>query len=416
MNYIKRDIEKKFRELSAQFPVTLLTGPRQTGKSTMLAHLFPKYRYMTFDDSSLRLSAKKDPAVFVEALETPVIIDEIQYAPEILPYIKIHVDRNRKNGMFILTGSQVFNVMAGVTESLAGRTCLFEMLPFSFNELSGKKTTSIPKDILSCFKQIMRGFYPVPNTEKTDANAFYGSYLSLYIERDVRQVQNIKDISAFEAFMQILAGRAGNLLNIADLAQNCGIAQATCKTWLSILENSRIIYLLRPWFRNTAKRLIKSPKIYFTDTGLLAYLLKYPDVQTLQAGPAMGAIFENMVIMEFLKKKINMRLNSDMYFYRDSNGVEIDLVIDEGLSISLYEIKAAKTLRSEMTKSLNLATSGGEPVTDHSRAARPAAGSGHKGFQHAFGKPTDIKKYLLSFHENRLPLDGNVTALPWWGV
>ena len=237
------------------------------------------------------------------------------------------------------------------------------------------------------------GFYPVPNTEKTDINAFYGAYLSLYIERDVRQVQNIKDIYAFQVFLQILAGRAGNLLNVASLAQDCGLAQATCKTWLSILENSRIIYSLRPWYMNMSKRLIKSPKIYFTDTGLLAYLLKYPDFQTLHAGPAMGAIFENMIIMEFLKKKFNFRLNSDIYFYRDSNGVEVDLVVDEGLSVSLYEIKAAKTLRSEMTKGLSLIDSAG-----------------------MFGKSGKVNKYLLSFHENRFPLDKNVTALPWWEI
>ena len=390
MDYIKRNIEKELKKISAQFPVTLLTGPRQTGKSTMLTHLFPKHRYITFDDSSIRLSAKKDPASFLESMQTPVIFDEIQYAPEILPYIKIHVDKKRRNGAFILTGSQVFNVMAGVTESLAGRTCLFEMLPFSFSELSSKNPSAIPKDILSCLRQIIRGFYPVPNTEKTDTRAFYGAYLSLYIERDVRQVQNIKDISAFESFLQILAGRAGNLLNIADLAQNCGLAQATCKAWLSILENSRIIYLLRPWFRNTSKRLIKSPKIYFTDSGLLAYLLKYGDAQTLQAGPAMGAIFENMIIGEFLKKKANKHLNSDLYFYRDSNGVEADLVVDNGRSISLCEIKAAKTLRPEMTRSLKLVDLG------------------------IFGKSAKIDKYLLSFHENTLPFDGKVTALPWW--
>ena len=161
MDYITRDIEQELKKISAQFPVTLLTGPRQTGKSTMLLHLFPRYRYITFDDSSLRLSAKKDPAAFIEALPTPLIIDEVQYAPEILPYIKIHVDRNRKNGAFILTGSQVFNLMAGVTESLAGRAALFELLPFSFNELEQLQNT--PTDIQGCFKQMFQGFYPVPN-------------------------------------------------------------------------------------------------------------------------------------------------------------------------------------------------------------------------------------------------------------
>ena len=392
MDYIARDVEKSLKKISAQFPVTLLTGPRQTGKSTLLTQLFRKHHYITFDDSSLRLSAKTDPAAFIESLKTPVIIDEIQYAPEILPFVKMHVDKNRKNGVFILTGSQVFNVMAGVTESLAGRTGLFELLPFSFKELARiEKQGSNPKDSAGCFEQIMRGFYPVPNIEKTDPRAFYGAYLSLYIERDVRQIQNIKDISAFEVFLQILAGRAGNILNVADLAQNCGLSQATCKTWLSILENSRIIYLLRPWFRNTAKRLIKSPKIYFTDTGLLAYLLKYPDAQTLRAGPAMGAIFENMIVMEFLKNKINSSLASDLYFYRDSNGVEIDLLIDNGPSVSLYEIKASKTLRHEMTRGLKLAEAAG-----------------------VFKEYSNVKSYLLSFHENRIPLDGKITAMPWW--
>ena len=387
MDYIPRDIEKGMKKISAQFPVTLLTGPRQTGKSTLLTHLFPRHHYITFDDSSLRLSAKNDPARFIENLQMPVIIDEVQYAPEILPYIKIQVDKKRKNGTFILTGSQVFNVMAKVTESLAGRAGLFELLPFSFDELGAK-----PHSLADCCRQMLRGFYPVPNTEKTDVRAFYGSYLSLYVERDVRQIQNIKDISAFEIFLQILAGRAGSLLNISDLALNCGLSQATCKTWLSILENSRIIYLLRPWFRNTAKRLIKSPKVYFTDTGLLAYLLKYPDAQTMQASPAMGAMFENMVIMEFLKKKMNTLQNADLYFYRDSNGVEVDLAVDAGASISVYEIKAAKTLRSDMARSLKLA--------DFSGGGRSAA----------------VKKFLLSFHENSVPLDDGINALPWWDI
>ena len=392
MNYIIRDIEKEFKKISSQFPVILLTGPRQTGKTTMLIHLFPEYRYITFDDSTLRLSAKKDPANFVELLQKPVIIDEIQYAPEILPYLKMHIDRKRKNGMYILTGSQVFNLMAGATESLAGRTGLFELLPFSFKELTRIKNRNTNfKDPIECFKQITLGFYPVPNIEKTDIKAFYGAYLSLYIERDVRQIQNIRDISSFEIFLQILAGRAGNLLNIADLAQNCGLSQATCKTWLSILENSRIIYLLRPWYRNTSKRLIKSPKIYFTDTGLLTYLLKYPDAKTLLASHAMGAVFENMIVMEFLKKKTNMRHNSNLYFYRDSNGVEIDLVMDNGLSVSLYEIKASKTLRTDMTKAFNLVEAAG-----------------------IFREYADVKSHVLSFHENRIPMGGNVTALPWW--
>jgi predicted AAA+ superfamily ATPase len=376
-------MEGELLRISAQFPVTLLTGPRQTGKSTLLTHLFPGYEYISFDDSSLRLAARNDPALFVENLRCPVIIDEIQYVPEILSYIKMRLDRRRVNGSFFLTGSQVFNLMAGVSESLAGRACLFELLPFSFEELSPRKP---PRPPAECYRQILRGFYPVPNTEGTDSRAFYGAYLSLYIERDVRQIKSIGDINVFENFLQILAVRAGTLLNVASLAGDCGIAHATAKSYLSILENSRIIYLLRPYTANSAKRFIKSPKLYFTDTGLLAYLLKYPDPETLMAGPAAGAVFENMVIMEFLKKKMNRRLEGDLYFYRDSNDVEVDLVIDRGRDFELYKIKSTKTLRPGM-----------------------ASGLSRAGFEGA-------KKTLLSFYEKPLPLAPGVTALPWWSI
>jgi predicted AAA+ superfamily ATPase len=388
--YIHRNIEKELLRLKGQFPVILLTGPRQTGKSTLLARLFPRYQYLSFDDSSLRLAAKRDPALFVETLRKPVIIDEIQYAPEILPYIKIDIDRKRENGRFMLTGSQIFNLMAGLSESLAGRTALFELLPFSFEELESAQKRKSPRgrmpwySPLGCYRQILRGFYPVPNTEHTDTSAFYGAYLSLYIERDLRQIQNIKDITAFETFLQILAGRAGGLLNISDLARDCGLSHATAKNWLSILESSRIIYLLRPWSRNVSKRLVKSPKLYFTDTGLLCYLLKYPNAETLLAGPASGAVFENMIVMEFLKNKLNRGLRGDLYFYRDSNGVEIDLLIDEGASVSLWEIKAAKTIKAEMAKPL-----------------------GQAPFK-------DAKKHILSLYETPLPVSPGVQALPWW--
>jgi predicted AAA+ superfamily ATPase len=231
---------------------------------------------------------------------------------------------------------------------------------------------------------MIRGFYPVPNTENTDSDAFYGAYIPLYIERDLRQIKNIGDVTSFERFLRILAARAGNLLNIANLAQDCNIAHATAKNWLSILENSRIIYLLKPYYANIAKRLIKTPKVYFTDTGLLLYLMKYTDAETLMASPAAGAVFENMIVMEFLKKKMNHHSTDDLFFYRDSNGVEIDLVIDKGASRELYEIKASKTLRPDMTSSL----------------ARVEIGA--------------TKKTLLSLYENTLPLGSGITALPWW--
>jgi predicted AAA+ superfamily ATPase len=232
----------------------------------------------------------------------------------------------------------------------------------------------------------LRGFYPIPNTQETDIQTFYGNYLSTYIERDVRQIQNVKDISTFEIFMQVLAGRAGGLLNVQQLARDCGISHATAVSWLSVLEITRIIYLLRPWFRNSAKRLIKSPKLYFTDTGLLAFLLKYRDAETLLAGAASGAVFENMLIIEALKWKLNTHSTADLYFYHDSNGVEIDLIVHDRALFSLYEIKSGANIRTKM-----------------------AAHLGSAQFEGA-------KKFLLSFNEHRLPLGNGVQAIPWWQV
>ncbi|GHT83542.1 ATPase [Spirochaetia bacterium] len=310
----------------------------------MLRFLFPAYQYVTFDDVAVRFAAKREPALFVKGLPGPVIIDEVQYAPEILPYIKISVDSERINGRFILTGSQVFNLMAGISESLAGRAALFELLPFSLAE-----TGAIPVSQRDCYRQILQGFYPIPNTQETDLQTFYGSYLSTYIERDVRQIQNVKDISTFELFMQILAGRVGGLLNVQQLARDCGISHATAVSWLSVLEITRIIYLLRPFYRNTTKRLVKSSKLYFTDTGLLSFLLKYRDAETLLAGAASGSVFENMLVIEALKWKYNTHSSADLYFYRDSNGVEIDLIVHDGQLFSLYEIKSGADL---VTKAL----------------------------------------------------------------
>jgi predicted AAA+ superfamily ATPase len=341
--------------------------------------MFPAYHYITFDDIAVRLAAKQEPALFVGGLPVPVIIDEVQYAPEILPYIKINVDSERVNGRFILTDSQVFNLMAGISESLAGRVALFELLPFSLAE-----TGAMPVNQQDCYRQILRGFFPVPNTQETDIQTFYGSYLSTYIERDVRQIQNVKDILTFEMFMQILAGRAGGLLNVQQLARDCGISHATAVSWLSILEIARIVYLLRPWFRNSAKRLIKSPKLYFTDTGLLAFLLKYRDAETLLAGAASGAVFENMLIIEALKWKLNTHSAADLYFYRDSNGVEIDLIVHDGRLFSLYEIKSGANIRAETASNLASAQFEG------------------------------AKNFLLSFNEHRLPLGNGVQAIPWW--
>jgi predicted AAA+ superfamily ATPase len=383
--YISRIVEKELIKSVKRSPIIAVTGPRQTGKSTMLKHLFPKYNYISFDSTDMRTSAKNDPEMFIETTQKPIIIDEIQYAPEILPYMKIYVDKYRNSlknkevmGKFILTGSQVFTLMAGLTESLAGRISLFELFPFSFEEL-GKK----PSTPMACYKQILKGFYPVPNTSSQEPNDYYGSYLSTYVERDVRQIVSVKDLSQFQKFVQLLAGRAGNMLNVANIAKDCGISHITAKNWISVLEASGIIYLLKPYYENTAKRLVKTPKIYFTDTGLLAYLLKYQDAQTLFAGAMQGAVFENMIVIEALKFIKNNKLNYDLCFYRDNNGVEIDLIIDKGESLSLCEIKSSKTLNSQMIKNLSLVNI------------------------------PKSKKFVLSFNENKMPMGKEVMAISW---
>lgn len=381
MNYIHRTLEPVLLKAVKQFPAIVLTGPRQTGKSTLLKQLFPEYNYITLDDINIRNIAKQDPALFVSTLKLPIIIDEIQYLPELLNYIKIHIDNDRVNGRFLLTGSQMFNVMQGMSETLAGRVALFELLPLSFQELG-----LVPTAPTACYEQILKGFYPIPNTQDTDLQLFYGGYLATYVERDVRQIKNIQDIASFQRFLSLLAGRVGNLLNIQSLANDCGLSVPTIKSWLSILESSRIIYLLKPYSQNIGKRLIKSPKVYFTDTGLLTYLLRYKMADTLLAGPMAGAIFENMVIIEALKENLYNRLGYELYFYRDSNQVEADLVIDTGHLFELYEIKATQTIQTAFAKNLKL---------------------------------IDIKpciKKVLTLNEQTLPLTQDIMAEPWWNM
>ena len=382
MKYLNRAIEPELIKAVRQFPAVAVIGARQTGKSTLLKHVFPGYNYVTFDDPDVLLTAKNDPALFSANLRPPVIIDELQYAPEILPYIKIQIDNKQKNGAYIFTGSQIFTLMSGLTETLAGRVALFELWALSFAELG--KTPHKP---LSCYKQIFKGFYPRPNVQTIDLRLFYGGYLATYVERDVRQVQNVRDISVFQIFLQLLAARAGQLLNLQEIAKDCGIAHATARAWLSILEASRIVYVLKPYFQNITKRVVKTPKLYFTDTGLLSYLLKYPNAETLMSGPSAGAVFENMVIMELIKTLGNAGSAADIYFYRDSNKNEIDLVVNKGRAFDLYEIKSGKTIKPLMAKTLS------------SVDLKPA------------------RKFILSFNETELLLaGGSVKAVPWWNI
>lgn len=379
MKYIKRAIEPRIKQAAEQFPAVVITGPRQTGKSTLLKKLFPKHTLITFDDTSLRRTAKSDPGLFVEKLPLPVIIDEIQYVPELLPYIKIVIDNDRsKNGRFLLTGSQIFPLMAGLSESLAGRIAIFELLGFSWEELP-----TVPKTAAGCYAQIARGFYPIPASQPVDTQLYYSGYITTYLERDIRQIQNVHDISIFQSFLQLLAARAGQLLNLVEVSKECGISVLTAKRWLSLLETTRVVYMLRPYFRNITKRVVKAPKLYFTDTGLLTYLLKYPSPETIMAGPQSGAFFENMVIIEALKWKFNHHLLYELYYYQDSNRNETDLLLDYGQRLVMVEIKSTKNITAKLANFVKHV-----PFKD-----RPA--------------------YLVSLSEHELSLTPEVKAIPW---
>ncbi|MFH1593484.1 MAG: ATP-binding protein [Candidatus Omnitrophota bacterium] len=385
--YIPRLIEQSLLARAREFPVVVLTGPRQSGKSTTLQHIFPHYNYVSMDDPLTQSLALNDPKLFLENNKPPLIIDEIQYATELLPYLKIHVDKNRgKNGAFILTGSQIFNLMEGISETLAGRAVLFELLGFSFEELL--KAKLVKKTAEGCFRFIYKGFFPDPCVHSVELNAFYGSYIQTYLERDIRQIKSVHDLRLFQQFLELLAARVGSLLNLNEIAKECAISHTTAKNWLSLLESTRIIYLLRPYFKNITKRVIKSPKIYFTDTGLLAYILKYPDDKTLRSGPIGGAIFENMLIMEVLKNKFNRSKRFELYFFRDSNHNEVDLLLDFGFKIVLIEAKLTKSLQERHWKMLSR-------------------------FQNTL-KAREV--YISSLADDDIAVAGNIRAVPWWGI
>ena len=382
--YINRQIEPQILEAASQFPVVVITGPRQSGKSTLLHYLFEDHNYLTFDDPMLRRSCLEDPALFLETLRVPVILDEIQYVPEILPHIKMAVDKNRHlTGQYLLTGSQAFPLIKGLTESLAGRAAVFELYSFNLPEYREGE-----KSITDLFNRIFNGTYPDTLIHKVNRSFFYSSYLQTYLERDIRQVQNIADLSLFQHFLELLAGRAAKLINFSEIARDLGVSSTTVKRWISLLENFRIIYLLRPFYKNLDKRIIKSPKVYFPDPGILCYLLKYPDPATLISGPAGGSVLENFIISEVLKSKYNLNRGFEIYFYRDSNYNEIDLVLDYGYRQILAEVKLNKNIQTKHVSSLLK-------------------------IQHLFANPA---LYVISAYERELSLPGGVNNLPAWEI
>ncbi len=360
--YISRTLERFFLEADRHFPVLLVTGARQVGKTSMLQHLRREnMRYVTLDDPLILSLAKEDAALFMQRFEPPVIIDEIQYAPELLPYIKIAADKSKQPGMFWLTGSQQFHLMRDISESLAGRIALLSLLGLSRREMLHEIATSTPflptPEIVQArlaaggqlalndaYRLMWRGSLPrIALDNDIDRDLFYSSYVQTYLQRDVRDLTRVGDEMAFLRFLKAAAARTGQMLNMAELARDADIAPNTAKSWLSILETSGIIYLLAPYAANLTKRLVKRPKLYFLDTGLCSFLIGWSSPETLEAGAMSGAIFETWVIGELLKSYLHNGRQPVFYYYRDKDKKEIDLLIIQDNIVYPLEIKKSAT-------------------------------------------------------------------------
>lgn len=348
MDYKPRAIEAELRQALRAFPAILVTGSRQAGKTTLLRSLLPDYAYLSFDLYSDLQGVKEDARLFLAQHPPPIILDEIQYAPEVLRFIKGEIDAHRhRYGQFALTGSQVFPLMKGVSESLAGRVAIFELYPFSWKELGFVPT------IQETLEGMVKGFYPeFIATPEISPTRWFDSFLMTYIERDVRNIRANIHIALFQRFLRLLAARAGQLLNLSEIAKELGISQPTARDWLEILEATYVVYLLKPYHTNVSKRYVKSPKVYFVDTGLLCFLLGLHSADELARSPFLGHVFENMVILEMVKRLSASARPTHLYFYRTLKGMEIDLLLESGGALEAYEIKWTQRPDKAMTASL----------------------------------------------------------------
>lgn len=379
MTYIKRDIEDKILSLSREFPCILITGPRQVGKTTVLKQLInPDRNYVTLDDLEERRIAKTDPALFFQLHDLPIMIDEVQYAPELFSYIKIAIDNGASPGDFWLTGSQAFKMMELAQESLAGRVAILHMSSLSQHEIYGngkntpfsidldnlknRKNTGTSADIKEIYSRIWKGSMPGLISGKfSDRDVFYSSYIQTYIERDVSELININDKFLFQDFIRATACRAGQMLNIHDIAGDVGISDDTAKRWLAVLEKSDIIFFIRPYSNNLLKRTIKTPKMYFFDTGLVAYLTRYSSAEILQNGASNGAILENYVVNEIVKSYHNNAKDCLIWYYRDKDNNEIDMVIESDGELHPLEIKRSVNPGTELVKAFSVLDKGSVP-------------------------------------------------------
>jgi len=400
--YIRRSLEPTLRKAAAEFPAVVLTGPRQSGKTTLLKHLFGKRcRYVSLEPPDVKAAAQADPRGFLDAYPAPVILDEVQHAPDLLPYIKERIDARRsRSGQYLMTGSQNILVMEKIGESLAGRAATLRLLPMARREGDGHPDAALPwesrgsggrernRSGRGIWRDFLRGGYPeLVAHPKRDAGMWHSSYIQTYLERDVRTLRNIGDLTQFQSFLKLLAARNGQLLNLTDFARDLGTAVNTVKAWLSVLEATYQVVVLRPYFANVGKRLVKTPKVYFSDVGTLCHLAGLKDPEHAASGPMGGWIMETAVLAEIVRTIVHRGEEPRIYFWRTSAGEEVDFVVEYEGKLVPIEVKTSAT-------------------------PRPAMASLIVKFQEDMGKRA-MPGYVIHAGEIRLPLGGGVTALPF---
>lgn len=336
---IQRTAEQTIKSLLQGFPIVTITGPRQSGKTTLAKAIFAAKPYVSLEDPDVRLAATEDPRSFLGRFPDGAVLDEVQRCPEIMSYLQTRVDADGRMGLFILTGSQQFGLLSGISQSLAGRTAFVELLPFSLDELA--RSGMLPSRL---DEMLVKGGYPPLYDRDIPHRSWFAAYVTAYIERDVRQVLKVQELDMFQRFVRLCAGRSGQLLNLSSLAADCGITHNTAKAWISVLEASYILFQLRPHHANFNKRLVKAPKLYFHDAGLVCWLLGIQTPQQLETHPLRGNIFETFVVAELMKARLNAGEQPGMFFWRDSNGNEVDVIVEHGPQLMPVEIKSGSTV------------------------------------------------------------------------